>query len=55
MVSGINNMLSVKTNINESEKPLIQKRMIEWINFCHIARENDEDIFELAPYLKEIK
>ena len=55
MVSGINNMLSVKTNFDEDKKPIIQKRMIEWIDFCHVARENNEDIFELMPYLKEVK
>lgn len=54
MVSGINNMLSVKTNIEEYSKPMIQRRMIEWINFCHVARENNEDIFDLAPYLKDM-
>lgn len=54
MVSGINNMLSVKTNIEQYSKPMIQRRMIEWINFCHVARENNEDIFDLAPYLKDM-
>ena len=48
-------MLSVKTNFDEHKKPIIQKRMIEWIDFCHVARENNEDIFELMPYLKEVK
>jgi hypothetical protein len=33
----------------------IQKRMIEWIDFCLVARENNENIYELAPYLKEYK
>lgn len=33
----------------------IHKEMMEWIDFCLIARQNNEDIFELAPYLKEYK
>lgn len=52
-VSGVNNILSVKPI--EEDREIIQKRMIEWIDFCHVARENNEDIFELAPYLKEYK
>lgn len=52
-VSGVNNMLSVKTN--DDDKTTIQSRMVDWINFCHVARENNEDIFELAQYLKEYK
>ena len=31
------------------------KQMMEWIDFCLIARQNNEDIFELAPYLNEYK
>ena len=37
------------------EKAEIQERMVEWIDFCLVARENNEDIWDLAPYLKEYK
>jgi hypothetical protein len=33
----------------------IRKRMVDWIDFCLVARENNEDIYELAPYLKEYR
>jgi len=33
----------------------MHKRMMDWIDFCLIARQNNEDIFELAPYLNEYK
>ena len=36
-----------------NEKSEWQRRMIQWIDFCFIARNNDEDIYELSPYLKE--
>ena len=29
--------------------------MMKWIDYCLIARFNNEDIFELAPYLMEYK
>ena len=29
--------------------------MIEWINYCLVVRQNDENIFDLVPYLKEYK
>lgn len=55
-ISGVNNMTSIKQGMEPiEEKSLMQKRMIEWIGFCHIARENNEDIYELAPYLKEYR
>lgn len=54
VVSGTNNMESVKPTIDEYLNiRVIQKRMIEWIDFCLIVRQNNEDIYELAPYLKE--
>ena len=47
-------MESVKPTIDEYLNiRVIQKRMIEWIDFCLIVRQNNEDIYELAPYLKE--
>jgi organic radical activating enzyme len=53
LVSGINNMESIRPaeDLNTIE---IRRRMLKWIDFCLIARMNDEDIFELAPHLKEI-
>ena len=56
-VSGINNINSVTLNHSDEDddKKTIQKRMMEWIDFCLIARQNNEDIYELAPYLKEYK
>jgi len=29
--------------------------MIQWIDFCLVARENNEDIYELAPYLEDYR
>ena len=52
-VSGIGNMNSIKP-INDPMAPEIRRRMLKWIDFCLIARMNDEDIFELSPHLKEI-
>jgi len=55
-VSSLNNVMSVETTIDPFKTPAeIRKRMIEWIDFCLVARENNEDIYELAPYLKEYK
>jgi len=55
-VSVYNNVMSVETTIDPFKTPAeIRKRMIEWIDFCLVARENNEDIYELAPYLKEYK
>ena len=54
-INGVNNINSVKHTIDYLGNHIIQKRMMEWIDFCLIARNNDEDIFELAPYLKEYK
>jgi MoaA/NifB/PqqE/SkfB family radical SAM enzyme len=55
-VSNLNNVMSVETAIDPFKTPVeIRKRMIEWIDFCLVARENNEDIYELAPYLKEYK
>lgn len=51
-VSNTNNVLSVNP-VMDKETIKMRKRMIEWINFCLVARENNEDIYELAPYLKE--
>jgi len=50
---GLGNINSCKPNLFMNEKSEWQKRMIEWIDFCFIARNNDEDIYELSPYLKE--
>jgi len=55
LVSGINNMLSVKPDFEADEKPKWQDRMVKWIDYCHVARENNEDIWELAPYLQEYR
>jgi MoaA/NifB/PqqE/SkfB family radical SAM enzyme len=56
-VRGIKNVRSVLPfdGIETREDPKIHKQMMEWIDFCLIARQNNEDIFELAPYLKEYK
>jgi len=53
MVSGIGNMRSIELTTDPNVKE-IRRRMLKWIDFCLIARMNDEDIFELAPHLKEI-
>tara|TARA_B100001778_G_C18605266_1_gene639444 strand:- start:8676 stop:9881 length:1206 start_codon:yes stop_codon:yes gene_type:complete len=55
VISGINNIESVKYTEDCLGNNVIQKRMIKWIDFCLIARQNNEDIYELAPYLKEYK
>tara|TARA_B100000609_G_C17204903_1_gene430351 strand:- start:726 stop:1922 length:1197 start_codon:yes stop_codon:yes gene_type:complete len=52
-VSGIGNMNSIKP-INDPMAPEIRRRMLKWIDFCLIARMNDEDIFELAPHLNNL-
>ena len=53
VVSGVNNMLSISPKqIDQNDKRVIQRRMIDWIDFCLIARQNEEDIYDLAPYLK---
>lgn len=54
-ISGINNILSIAPTEDVLGNSIIRKRMIDWINFCFIARNNNEDIFELSPYLKEYK
>lgn len=55
-VSNLNNVISVDMEIDPFKTPnQIRERMIEWIDFCLVARENNEDIYELAPYLKEYK
>ena len=55
-VSGVNNLLSVKPTIDKWEgNNEIRKRMMQWIDFCLISRFNDEDIFEMSPYLNEYK
>lgn len=59
-VRGINNVDSVLhpdgiDRHTEVYSKKIHKEMMEWIDFCLIARQNNEDIFELAPYLKEYK
>ena len=53
MVSGIGNMRSIEPTTDPKVKE-IRERMLKWIDFCLIARMNDEDIFELSPHLKEI-
>ena len=48
--------MSVKLTEDEwTSNDIIRSRMMEWINFCLVARQNDEDIFDLVPYLKEYK
>lgn len=55
-VSGINNLLSVVPTADEWDgNDKIRKRMMQWIDFCLISRFNDEDIFEMAPYLNDYK
>jgi hypothetical protein len=56
-LSNTNNVLSVVPQEEGfwGEKLQIQERMVEWIDFCLVARENNEDIWDLAPYLKEYK
>ena len=51
-LSNTNNVISVQPDLSR-DRLEIQRRMVDWINFCHVARENNEDIWELAPYLKE--
>ncbi len=53
---GLGNMNSVQPGLfSLDEKFIIQNRMTKWIDFCQVARENNEDIYELAPYLREYK
>ena len=52
-LSGMNNILSVMQG--DDDIKLIQDRMIQWIDFCLVARENNEDIYELAPYLEDYR
>lgn len=55
-LSNTNNVLSVEPEVdiyNGTNK--IRKRMIQWIDFCLVARENNEDIYELAPYLEDYR
>ena len=55
-VSGMNNIHSVVHTIDSyTPPPAMHKRMMDWIDFSLIARQNNEDIFELAPYLNEYK
>jgi MoaA/NifB/PqqE/SkfB family radical SAM enzyme len=54
-VSGMNNIHSVVHTIDDIGIGAMHERMIDWINFSLIARQNNEDIFELAPYLNEYK
>ena len=54
-VSGMNNINSVVHTIDWIGNDAMHKRMMDWIDFCLIARQNNEDIFELAPYLNEYK
>ena len=55
-VSGMNNINSVKPyHSDQNDNSLIQKRMMKWIDFCLISRFNNEDIFELAPYLNDYR
>lgn len=55
-LSNTNNVLSVQPEIDTfAGVTEIRKRMIQWIDFCLVARENNEDIYELAPYLKEYR
>jgi hypothetical protein len=56
LLINMNNVLSVNPEFDSFVgREEIQKRMIEWIDFCLVARENNEDIYELAPYLKEYR
>ena len=55
-VNGINNILTIKLTEDEwNSNDVIRSRMIEWINYCLVVRQNDENIFDLVPYLKEYK
>lgn len=54
LVINMNNVLSAAIEFDGYlSRQEIQKRMIQWINYCLVARENNEDIYELAPHLKE--
>lgn len=53
VVSGVNNILSVQPET--AGRGTVQRRMGEWIDFCLVARENNEDIYDLAPYLREYR
>jgi MoaA/NifB/PqqE/SkfB family radical SAM enzyme len=56
VVSGLNNINSVKlTNDEWDTNEDVRPRIVEWINWCLVVRQNDEDIFELVPYLKDYK
>jgi MoaA/NifB/PqqE/SkfB family radical SAM enzyme len=50
-IRGMNNINSIVPN-KEFD---IHNKMMQWIDYCLITRQNNEDIFELAPYLKEYK
>ena len=55
-LSNTNNVTSVKAEVDIYVGTAeIRKRMVEWIDFCLVARENNEDIYDLAPYLEEYK
>ena len=55
-LSNLNNVFSTKKKITDVlERKVIQNRMSEWIDYCLVARQNDEDIYELAPYLQRYK
>ena len=55
-VFDVNNVMSVKLTEDEwTSNDIIRSRMMEWINFCLVVRQNDEDIFDLVPYLKEYR
>ncbi len=53
VVSGVNNILSVQPET--AGRGTVQRRMGQWIDFCLVARENNEDIYDLAPYLREYR
>ena len=50
-IRGMNNINSIVPN----KKFNIHNKMMRWIDYCLIARQNNEDIFELSPYLKEYR
>ena len=54
-VRGVKNVNSVMPSekIATRGNDDIYKQMIQWIDFCSVARQNNEDIFKLTPYLKE--
>ena len=55
-LSNTNNVTSVKSEVDIYVGTAeIRKRMVEWIDFCLVARENNEDIYDLAPYLEEYR